>query len=439
MDLLKDNIKKLYFKYLVPSLGSAIVISIYLMTDAIVIGKGLGNNALAALNLTIPLICFMFATGILFGVGSSVHFSIQNGMKNSKKANSYFTSAFIAELIFSAILFIFSNLYISNIIISMGAKGELYQLTFDYLKYYCYIAIPTVFVNFFSIMIRSDKDPNRAMIAVISGGIVNIALDIILVYVINLGMQGPAIASTSGVLVQLIICLTHFLSKKNTIKFAKPYNFLIQILQILKSGISGFVTELSNAVIVFVFNIQVLSYLGEIALAVYGVMANCAIFFNALFTGVGQSVQPISSFNYGAKKINRVLKLKKYGYITTVIMGLIFSLSGIVFPKEISACFMELNNQTLQIVEYSVPIYFIAFLPMGINVFSTYFFQSVMFATQSFAISILRNIVLSSIFLLTFPLVFGGKSLWFVIPVVETIVVIICVFINKISNKFGND
>lgn len=94
MDLLKDNLKKLYFKFLIPSLGSAMVMSIYTLTDAIVIGKGVGANALAALSITTPLLCILMSTGILFGVGGSVQMSVHRGGGNHQKSNRYFTISF---------------------------------------------------------------------------------------------------------------------------------------------------------------------------------------------------------------------------------------------------------------------------------------------------------------------------------------------------------
>ena len=95
MDLLKDDLKKLYFKFLIPSLGSAMVMSIYTLTDAIVIGKGVGADALAALSITTPLLCILMSTGILFGVGGSVQMSVHRGSGNTVKSNRYFTVSFM--------------------------------------------------------------------------------------------------------------------------------------------------------------------------------------------------------------------------------------------------------------------------------------------------------------------------------------------------------
>ena len=106
MDLLKDDLKKLYFKFLIPSLGSAMVMSIYTLTDAIVIGKGVGADALAALSITTPLLCILMSTGILFGVGGSVQMSVHRGSGNTVKSNRYFTVSFMMIAAITALLWI---------------------------------------------------------------------------------------------------------------------------------------------------------------------------------------------------------------------------------------------------------------------------------------------------------------------------------------------
>ena len=419
MDLLKDSVKNLYFRYLFPSMGSAVVASVYLMTDAVVIGKGIGDNALAALNMTTPIISFMLSIGILFGIGGSVLFSVHKGTGDDEKANKCFTTALLGVLTAAIIICVLFKLF---------------DLAFDYVRFYYYFAIPSVLVNFCSAFVRSDKDPNRAMIAVTAGGIVNVVFDIVLVYPAQMGMAGAAIASVSGITVQLLVCLTHFLSKKNTIRISKPIKVLKNTFQILKGGLSGFITELSNAIIIFVFNLQLLNYCSNAELAVYGVLANCAILFNALFVGVGQAVQPVSAFNFGAGQNGRIAKLRKYAYSTVLIMGVVFALSGILFPELVASCFIDLTDATREVTKTAMPIYFIAFFAMGVNVLSTYYFQSLMKGGYSLAVSMLRNIIISSVLLITLPMLFGGFAIWFAIPITEAVVAVIS-FILLIKNN----
>ena len=126
MNLLKDDLKKLYFKFLIPSLGSAMVMSIYTLTDAIVIGKGVGADALAALSITTPLLCILMSTGILFGVGGSVQMSVHRGSGNTMKSNRYFTVSFMMIAAITALLWILYGACMPSLLRLMGANATLY-------------------------------------------------------------------------------------------------------------------------------------------------------------------------------------------------------------------------------------------------------------------------------------------------------------------------
>lgn len=433
MDLLKDNLKKLYLKFLIPSLGSAMVMSIYTLTDAIVIGKGVGSDALAALSITTPLLCVLMAMGILFGVGGSVQMSVYRGTGNVEKANRYFTLAFATLGIVTVILWLIYGMGMPFLLRVMGANDTLYPYASAYMRYINMFLPVAVFSNCIVIFVRADNDPNRAMCGVLSGGVVNIVLDIVFVFPLKMGIGGAALASVLGMVVQVVVGLTHFLSKKNGLRLIKPKHVISSVGQIISNGIPSFFNEFANGFIVLLFNIQILKYCGDNALSVYSVVSNCVILFNSLFTGVGQSIQPVIATNYGAGQWERIHQVKRMAYVTIVVMGIIFSLSGILLPEGVASIFMKLDEPMAAIARKGIRIYFIAFLPMGINLLTSYYLQSVLSVKKSLCISLLRNIILSSIGILTFPLMFGADSLWGVMPVVEAIVFVVsmCFVIKK--------
>ncbi len=432
MDLLKDNLKKLYFRFLIPSLGSAMVMSIYTLTDAIVIGKGVGSDALAALSITTPLLCILMATGILFGVGGSVQMSVHRGTGNQKKADRFFTLSFITLTVIALILWFIYGFGISTLLRLMGANDTLYPYAMAYMKFINIFLPFAVFSNFMAIFVRADNDPNRAMAGVLLGGVVNIVLDIVFVFPLQMGIGGAALASTIGMIIQVVVGISHFFSQKNNLRFIRPKHIFSSIWQIIGNGIPSFFNEFANGFIVLLFNIQILKYCGGAALSVYSVISNCVILFNSLFTGVGQSIQPIIATNYGAGKWERIKKVKGMAFVTIIIMGAVFSACGILFPEKVCTIFMNLNNEMRDIARLRVRIYFIAFLPMGINLLTSYYLQSVLSVKESLCISLLRNVILSSAAIITFPLLFGKNSLWMVMPVVELCVLILSmVFLKK--------
>lgn len=433
MDLLKDNLKKLYFRFLIPSLGSAMVMSIYTLTDAIVIGKGVGADALAALSITTPLLCILMSSGILFGIGGSVQMSVNRGTGNYEKANRFFTLSFFSLAFLTLILWLAYGFGMPFLLRNMGANDTLYPYAMSYMKYINMFLPVAVFSNYIAIFVRADGDPNRAMAGVLLGGAVNIVLDIVFVFPLKMGIGGAALASVLGMVVQVTVGISHWFSKKNELKFIRPKHIFSSIGQIIGNGIPSFFNELANGFIVLLFNIQILKYCGDSALSVYSVISNCVILINSLFTGVGQAIQPIIATNYGAGELKRINSIRNMSYLTIVIMGVVFSLSGMLFPLQIGGIFMKIGSETELLAKSAIRTYFMAFLPMGINLLTSYYLQSVLSVQRSLCISLLRNILLSSIAIITFPILFGGSSLWVVMPVVEAVVLIVSLVFVKSS------
>lgn len=427
MDFLKDNLKKLYFRFLIPSLGSAMVMSIYTLTDAVVIGKGVGADALAALSITTPLLCILMSSGILFGVGGSVQMNVSRGTGDRDRADRFFTLSFFTLAAVAVVLWAVYGFGISPLLRLMGANDTLYPYAMAYMKYIDIFLPVAVFSNYIAIFVRADGDPNRAMAGVLLGGAVNIVLDIVFVFPCQMGIGGAALASVLGMAVQVTVGVTHFFSRKNGLKFIRPKHIFQSVGQIIGNGIPSFFNELANGFIVLLFNIQILKYCGESALSVYSVISNCVILVNSLFTGVGQTIQPIIATNYGAGKRDRIRGVRRMSYITIVIMGAVFSLCGVLFPLGICGAFMEVATDIESLAQSAIRTYFMAFLPMGVNLLTSYYLQSVLNVRRSLCISLLHNVVLSSAAILTFPLMFDGGSLWLVMPVVETVVLVVSI------------
>lgn len=243
-------------------------------------------------------------------------------------------------------------------------------MTVQYINLFLPVA---VFSNYIAIFVRADQDPNRAMAGVLLGGVVNIVLDIVFVFPMQMGIGGAALASAIGMVIQVLVGITHFFSKKNKLKLIRPKHVASSVAQIVGNGIPSFFNEFANGFIVLLFNIQILKYCGESALSVYSVIPNCVILFNSLFTGVGQSIQPIIATNYGGGKWDRIRQVRRMSFMTIIVMGALFFMSGILFPNGICSVFMNPDEKMKRIAQTWLRTYFIAFLPMGINLLTSYY------------------------------------------------------------------
>ena len=221
-------------------------------------------------------------------------------------------------------------------------------------------------------MIRCDGAPNYVMAAVAAGGIFNVFGDWFLVFSMDMGMAGAAIATMGGTIIQLAFI-----------------------------------------VLTCILNNQIMRYGGEIALSVFGVVLSCSGMFQHIYTGVGQAIQPIAASNYGAGQFSRIFELRKISLATVIGMGIFFTLIGELFPIQIIQFFMDATHEILVATPDIVRIYFISFLFMGIDIWATSYFQAIMRTLTSSILTILRGLVISSILLYVLPVLMGGvEGVW---------------------------
>lgn len=437
MDLINDNIRKLFFKYLLPSISATLVTSIYVLADTIIIGRGVGANGIAALNIVLPIYSLFFGTGILLGVGGAVLMSFANGKGDKKLANSYFTSSVILAVAFSILYLTIGFLFFDKIVHLLGANEDNIALVKEYGKYVVLGSPLFLSSNFLQAFIRNDKAPKLAMVGIITGGVLNVILDYIFVFELNMSISGAAIATLIGTSITVIILLSHFLSKNNNMKLIKnSFKFKIGI-DILQSGVSSFIIEMASGIVIFLFNLQLLKYIGNIGVVVYGIISNSAIVAMSLFNGAAQAAQPIMAINFGANKIKRVLEVKRFAIITAVIIGMTLFLIGFGFPKTIISIFIDLTPEIISLGTKAIRIYFIGFLVMGLNIFYITYFQSIMQPKISLFICLLRGFILSTIFVFVLPLFFKVTGIWLTMPTTEFITVIVCFITVKRHNKLA--
>lgn len=435
LNLLKDNEKKIFYHYLIPSICSTLVTSIYILVDTLVIGQGVGAKGISALNIFLPFFAIYNGIGLMFGIGGGILISMEEGMGNKEKSDKYFVSSLVAVAIIGLIFTIFTNLFLEHITYFLGANENSIDLVLEYGR--CITIFTPIFIatNFLSPIVRNKKSPQLAMISVLIGAGLNIVLDYIFVFPMNMGMMGAALATVIGSLITVIILLTHFIPKKNRIKVHLKDTSIKMIKMIMGCGGSSFLMELASGFVIFIFNIQILKYIGDVGIVVYGIISNCAIVGMALFNGVAQASQPIIASNYGANEKERVKKVLKYAMFTTVSIGCV--LLGIVFmfTEEVIYIFIKADVEIVSIGVPAIRAYLSAFCIMNINILLCNYFQSVGKEKPSIFISIVRGFLLNIILVLSLPIVLGGSGLWFVVPITEIITLVgILIYARKLNH-----
>lgn len=422
MDLLRDRIGPMYFKYLAAASGSAMVASIFGMVDAMMVGKYHGPIGSAALAVFNPLWSIIFCLGLLAGIGGSVLFAACRGSGREEDAQQYFTLSVVYGIVLSAIAMVGIGVYQDPLFRFFGADEELLRLAKLYLNSILYAIPCCVFSNILSAYLRNDGNPNLATTAVVVGGIFNCVGDYVCVFMLDMGIYGAGLATATGQYIGVFIMLSHFCLKKNTLRLVKPSHAIRKLVSITSNGFSTAITDLAMGIIGILFNRQIMKHLGSDELAVYGVITLITAFAQCLAYGAGQAAQPIISQNFGANQPGRIRECMKYGLLTSVGMGIFWTILMLACPNTILHFFMTPTASVAQIAPGILRAYGISFILLPFNIFATYYFQAMMKSTISMIASLARGVIISGALILALPMFAGADSIWYAMLITEIIV-----------------
>lgn len=427
-DLLDADIKKTFFKYLIPSVGGMLGTSLYVLGDTMIVGRALGGQGLAALNVSIPINNVFNGMGLLFGIGGSTALSISKGQRDEEKLNDIFSKSMIMAFIVGAILTFIRIFFLDEFAILLGASENTFQMARDYLGVLMSFSMAFLLNVSLTVFVRNDGAPRLAMAGMLTGSIMNVILDYVFVYIFGWGMAGVGFATGLSPVIGLIILSVHFIRKKNDIHFIIPKPNFKTIRRIIANGAPSFIVELSAGIVIFAFNIALSGISGDVGIAAYSIIANLSLIFAAIFIGVGQAVQPIVSYNYGAGRMERVYDTAKLAIYTSLGLGLLFYGLGLFFPEFLVSLFIKADVELLNMAVRGIRFYFLAFILMGVNVALTSFIQSKEYARVSLIISLLRGFILILVILFILPRFIGIDGVWLTLPIVELLTTIIALF-----------
>lgn len=421
---IRHGLKCPFFIRLFVLRGSALISSIYGIVDMAMVGQYQGPEGTAALAIVSPVWNIIYSLGLLMGIGGSVLFSTLRGEseKNQKKSNEYFTAAVIGVVILAVITWLAVIFFDRELLLLFGAEETLLPLARRYLFPVKFVVPSFLFTQLMAAFLRNDGNPALATKAVLFGGIFNVFGDYFFVFVLKLGIMGAGLATGMGSVFSLLVMLTHFLSKKNTLKFVKPVKLFSMMKSICVTGFSTFFIDVAMGILTMLFNRQILKYLGTDALSIYGIIINISTFVQCCAYSIGQASQPMISTNYGAGKGERIAQILKYALGTAAVFGLIWTALAVFVPNLFVRIFMTPTEEILTIAPGIIRSYGISFLLLPFNIFSTYYFQALMRPKTSFVVSVSRGAVISGILICILPAVIGANAIWFAMPVTELLV-----------------
>ncbi len=431
-------VHKLLWKYALPAIIAMTATSLYNIVDTIYIGHGCGALALGALTVAKPFMDICAAFGSLVGVGASSLLAIYLGEKDYERANRVLGNVIVMNLILSAIVMTVGLIWLDPILMAFGASEATLLYAHEYMEIILYGNILTHIYFGLNAMLRSAGHPRFSMTATIVAVIINIILDPIFIFGLDMGVRGAALATVISQAVAVVWQLTKFMDKNELVRFHRGIWRLNRhiTLRALAIGMSPFLYNIAHCFVVIIINNQLKNFGGDMAIASYGVINRLTFVFAMMVMGLNQGMQPIAGYNYGAKQFDRVLKSF---YLTcayaTGVMGIVFVL-GECFPDWMTRMFThdaELIAQTIR----PMRIVCSTMLIIGFQMVTGNLFTSVGKAGKAIFLSLTRQVLYLIPLVLWLPTIFATPidGVWWSIPISDTISAVTAIIVLLASRR----
>ncbi|NJA29717.1 MATE family efflux transporter, partial [Clostridioides difficile] len=416
-----------------PAIIAQIVNVLYNIVDRIFIGRmENGEVAMAGVGVAFPIIIIITACSYLIGMGGGPLAAIKMGEQNNDEAEKIMSNSFSVLVILAILLTIGFKIGKEPLLWMFGASESTIRYSMDYLNIYL---IGTVFVQIsmgMNTFINTQGFATTGMMTVAIGALINIILDPIFIFGFNMGVKGAALATIIAQGVSAIWVLMFLFGKKSILKIKKKYMIpkASIILPVLGLGISPFIMQSTESLVLIALNSKLQMYGGDLAVGSMAIMSSIMQILMLPNMGVTQGAQPIISYNYGSGQLDRVKKTFKLCLLSCFTYSTILWLLLMIFPAFFVSIFNK-NPQLLSMTSWSIKIYFAGAFMFGIQIACQQTFLALGKATISLVLALLRKIVLLIPLIFILPTFFNEKL--FAVILAEPVADITAATITAIS------
>lgn len=436
---IKKNKLKTLLQFSIPSIVAMLLQTVITITDGYFTGNYVGDSALAAINLGLPILYVYLGTGLCVGVGGSVISGRLLGAKNRQKASEVFAQTIVTAIAISAIISLVVFMLFTPILGLLKAEGQLSVYFTDYYRIMLITYPCMVLGTILGMFIRVDGKPQICMLVSIMGCILNVIMDYIFVAVIGLGVRGSAIGSLIVQIITVLVQIIYFVMPNAIIRFRR-FTFDKDInKEMMLNGSSEFIGEMASAISMFAFNYVLMKYVGAEGVAAFTILGFVVYGYSMVCIGFGQGISPLASICWGANEKSTAIEIRKIANRILFVIGIMVAV-GFFVSGEYYAKLFGCSNSVADMVAAGFRIYAVTFLVMGYDVINSMYFTSCGDAKSSALISSLRGIVLLLAFTLILPAIFGMTGVWMASPCSETLTAVVSLFlIGKQTRKIKEE
>lgn len=433
---------KLMWKYFLPAFASMMANALYNVVDRIYIGQGVDALALAGLSVVFPLMIIIMAFGMLVGMGSAVRISLSLGEKDYDRANRILGNAFFLSMVFGFVLMGVGFLVRDPVLRIFGAGPETIQYASDYFTIIL-LGTPLAMTGFaMNNIIRAEGNPKVAMYSMFISAGLNIVLDPIFIFALDMGVKGAAIATVISHLVLAVWVISHFRSRKAVVRLTlaniRPDPFIIKY--IISIGFAPFAMNVAASVVWGVMNTKFIKYGGDISIAALGIVNSATMLLVISIISINMAIQPIIGFNYGAGLFCRVKETVMMAIRYAVLIATAGWLICMLIPGVIIGIF---NSDSAELREAGINglrIYWAVMPVVGFQIIASNYFQAIGKARLATFLSLLRQIIVLLPLVMILPHFWGTTGVWIANPISDLVAAVISfVYFRREIGKLNCD
>lgn len=433
---MSQSISRQFWRYTIPTVAAMLVNGLYQVVDGIFIGRFVGADGLAGINVAWPVIGSILGLGMLVGVGTGALVSIRQGEKDTQGAKQILATGLTLLLaltpLVAGVLFFFSDDFLRW----QGAEGRVFDLGLQYLQILIVGSVFTLGSIAMPFLLRNDDSPNLATILMVVGAVINIVLDYLFIAWLNWELTGAALATAIAQLVVTGLGLAYFFSRRANLRlrWSELRLKLDVIPQIFAIGTSSFFMYAYGSMMVALHNALFAQYGNQLMIGAYAILGYIVTVYYLTAEGIANGMQPLVSYNHGAKRHDNIRQLLKIAMVSSVSVGMVFIVLLNIFPREFVSVF---NSEDPQLVEYTVlgiRLHMFALALDGFLVVAGAYYQAVNKGSKAMFVTV-GNMLIQLPFLYIMPKLFGVPGIWIAYPLsnIALSVVVILMLVKDVK------
>lgn len=422
-------------RFALPSMVMMVFMSLYTIIDGIFISRLVGSKALSATNIVYPVINILIAVGIMLASGGSAVIARKLGEKKREEARKDFSMIALVSVLFGAAALVVGNISITPLVKLLGSTPLIQEYCEIYLSILLYFAPACMLQMFFQMFFVTAGKPHIGLTATILGGVVNVVFDYILMGPLHMGIAGAAIATGLGQMIPAVIGVLYFFWVKGDLRFVKPVLDGKVLKESCFNGSSEMVTNFSNAIVTYLFNIIMLDLMGENGVAAITIVLYGQFLFNALYMGFSMGVAPVFSFNYGRRNKILLKRIYKICMLFIIVSSVIITLMALGGSELIVSIFTPKSSETFAIAAGGFFLFSFNYLFAGMNIFASGVFTAFSDGKVSAIISFLRTFGLLVGCIVLLPRMIGENGVWLSVPIAEALTIFVSIWFFWVKRK----